>query len=91
MQFTLDCTNINKLVLKDSSSQSLSSYYVNMMSFNVLELLIQLFSNENPSPSHLKYQINTIKEINPKIKEHVDIISEYLALDSIQCFYYNKK
>jgi hypothetical protein len=81
LQFALDCTNINKIALKDSSSQSLSSYYVNMMSFNVLELLIQLFANKNPSPSHLKYQINTIKEISSKIKEHVDIISEYLALD----------
>jgi hypothetical protein len=81
LQFALDCTNINKLILKDYSPQSLSSYYVNMMSFTVLELLIQLFLNKNSSPSHLKYQINTIKEINPKIKEQADIISEYLALD----------
>jgi hypothetical protein len=81
LQFSLDCTKINKQILKDFSSQSLSSYHVNMMSFNVLELLIQLFLNKNPSPSHIKYQINTIKEINSKIKEQVDIISEYLALD----------
>jgi hypothetical protein len=81
LQFTLDCTKINKQILKDFSSQSLSSYYVNMMSFSVLELLIQIFLNKTPSPSHLKYQINTIKEINPKIKEQIDIISEYLALD----------
>ncbi|MER5174169.1 MAG: hypothetical protein ABJB76_02490 [Candidatus Nitrosocosmicus sp.] len=81
LQFALDCTQINKLILNDTFDQNLSSFYLKMMSFNVLELLIQLFHNETPSPSHLKYQMNTIKENNPKIKEHVDIVSEYLELD----------
>lgn len=81
LQFALDCTQINKLILNDTFDQNLSSFYLKMMSFNVLELLIQLFHNEAPSPSHLKYQMNTIKENNPKIKEHFDIVTEYLELD----------
>ncbi len=81
LQFTLDWTTIHKQILNDSSSQNLSLYYLNMLSFNILELFVQLFSNKIPSPSHLKYQINTIKEINPKIKEQIDTLSGYLELD----------
>ena len=34
-----------------------------MISIEVLELMIQLFGNKIPSPSHLKYQINLVKDI----------------------------
>ncbi|MDQ6723485.1 MAG: hypothetical protein M3Z01_04385 [Thermoproteota archaeon] len=81
LQSALDCTQINKQILNNTIDQNLSSFYIKMMSFNVLELVIRSVSNETPSPSHLKYQINAIKENNPRIKEYIDRIFEYLELD----------
>ncbi len=52
-----------------------------MMSFNVLELFIQLFHKDYPRPTHLKYQANQIKENNPRIKESMDIVLDYLQLE----------
>ncbi len=81
LQFALVCTKINKQIIEHTFDNNLSTFYIKMMSFNVLEILIQLFSGENPKPSHLKYQMNAIRENNHKIKESVDIISEYLELE----------
>lgn len=52
-----------------------------MMSFNVLELFIQMFHCDSPRPTHLKYQVNQIKENNPRIKESIDIVLDYLQLE----------
>ena len=81
IQFALDCTAISKQILNDTLNQNLSSFYLKMLSFNALEVLIQLFHNSHPSPSHLKYQMNAIRDNNPKIKYHVDLVSEYLQLE----------
>jgi hypothetical protein len=81
MQFALGCTKINKQMSRDSFNPNLGSIYLKMMSFSLLEILIQLFGNDVPKPSHLKYQMNTLKERNVKTKEHVDTLSEYLELD----------
>jgi hypothetical protein len=81
IQFALDCTSISKQILNDTLNQNLSSFYLKMLSFNALEVLIQLFLNCHPSPSHLKYQMNAIRYKNPKIKYHVDLVSEYLQLE----------
>ena len=81
MQFALGCTKINKQMLRNAFNSNLGSIYLKMMSFSLLEILIQLFDNEIPKPSHLKYQMNKLKEKNVKTKEHIDTLSEYLELD----------
>jgi hypothetical protein len=81
MQFALDCTKINKQILRNAFNSNLGSIYLKMMAFSLLEILIRLFDNEIPKPSHLKYQMNTVKEKNVKTKEHIDALSEYLELD----------
>ena len=81
MQFALCCTKVNKQVLGNVFNPNLCSIYLKMMSFSLLGLLVQLFCNEVPKPTHLKYQMNAMKEKNMKIKEHVDTLSEYLELD----------
>ena len=80
-RFALDCTSIRKQILNDLLNQNLSSFYLKMLSFNALEILIQLFYNMHPSPSHLKYQMNAIRNYSPKIKYYVDLVSEYLELE----------
>ena len=81
MQFALGCTKITKQMLRNAFNSNLGSIYLKIMSFSLLELLIQLFDNEIPKPAHLKYQMNSLKEKNVKTKEHVDTLSEYLELD----------
>lgn len=81
LKFALDCTKVNKLIINGTLDQRLSSLYLKTMSFNVLELFIQLFHKDSPRPSHLKYQVNQIKENNPRIKESVDIVLDYLQLE----------
>jgi hypothetical protein len=81
MQFALCCTKINKQMLRNAFNSNWCSVYLKMMSFRLLELMIQLFNNEIPKPTHLKYQMNSMKEKNTKIKEHIDTLSEYLELD----------
>jgi hypothetical protein len=81
MQFALFCTKINKQMLRNAFNSNLCSVYLKMMSFRLLELLIQLFNNEIPKPTHLKYQMNSVREKNTKTKEHIDTLSEYLELD----------
>ncbi len=44
-------------------------------------MLIKLYLNEYPSPSHAKYQIKMIREKNMKIREWVDLLQEYLGIE----------
>jgi hypothetical protein len=81
MQFALGCTKINKQMSRNAFNPNLGSICLKMMSFGLLEILIQTFDNELPKPSHMKYQMNTVKEKNVKTKEHIDTLSEYLELD----------
>jgi hypothetical protein len=81
LKFALDCTKVKKLVINGTLDQRLSSLYLKMMSFNVLELFIQMFHGDSPRPTHLKYQVNQIKENNRKIKESIDIVLDYLQLE----------
>lgn len=81
MQFALCCTKINKQMSRNAFNSNLCSVYLKMMSFRLLELLIQSSNSEIPKPTHLKYQMNSMKEKNMKIKEHIDTLSEYLELD----------
>ncbi len=81
VKFALDCTSISKQITNGTFDQKLSSLHLKMMSFSVLELFIQLFHNDYLRPTHLKYQINNIKENNLKTKESIDIVLEYLQLE----------
>ncbi|HYO06431.1 MAG TPA: hypothetical protein VER14_05575 [Phototrophicaceae bacterium] len=81
LKFALDCTIISKRVINGTLDQRLSSLYLKMMSFNVLELFIQMFHSDSPRPTHLKYQVNQIKENNSRIKENIDIVLDYLQLE----------
>ena len=81
LKFALDCTIISKRVINGTLDQRLSPLYLKMMSFNVLELFIQMFHGDSPRPTHLKYQVNQIKENNSRIKENIDIVLDYLQLE----------
>jgi len=82
LQLALFNTQINKQVLnKDKFNQNLSLFNLRMISIEVLELIIQLFENKIPSPSHLKYQINLVKEMNPKLKENIDLVLDLIEID----------
>ncbi len=80
-QKALDCTVLIKQLSKNILDQNLSSFYIKMLSFDVLESMISKFYNEHPSPSHLKYQINKIRDNIPRIKTTVDLLSDYLDLE----------
>jgi hypothetical protein len=81
LKFALYCTIISKRVINGTLDQILSPLYLKMMSFNVLELFIQMFHSDSPRPTHLKYQVNQIKENNPRIRESIDIVLDYLQLE----------
>ena len=81
IKFALDCTKVIKLIINGTLDQRLFSLYLKTMSFNVLELFIQLFHKDFPRPTHLKYQVNQIKEDNTRIKESIDIVLDYLQLE----------
>jgi hypothetical protein len=81
MRFALCCTKVNKQLSRNVFNPNLCSIYLKMMSFSLLGLLVQLVCNEVPKPTHLKYQMNAMKEKDMKTKEHVDTLSEYLELD----------
>jgi hypothetical protein len=81
VKFALDCTKVHKQLTNGIIDQKLSSLYLKMMSFRVLELFVHLFHDETLSPGHLKYQMNALKEGNIKIKESMDIVLDYLQLD----------
>lgn len=81
LKFALDCTKVKKLVINGTLDQRLSSLYLKMMAFDVLELFIQMFHSDSPRPTHLKYQVNQIKENNLRIKESIDIVLDYLQLE----------
>jgi hypothetical protein len=81
LKFALDCMEVSKRIRSDAFDEKLSSLYLNIMSFNVLELFIEFFQYEASRPTHLKYQMNNIKENNLKIKESIDIVLENLQLE----------
>lgn len=81
LRFALDCTKVNKLITSGKFDQRLSSLYLKIMSFNVLELFVQSFHNDSPRPTHLKYQVNQIKENNLRVRESIDIVLDYLQLE----------
>lgn len=81
LKFALDCTKVSKLIINGTLDQRLASLYLKTMSFNVLELLIRSFHKDNPRPTHLKYQLNQIKENDIRIKESIDIVLDYLQLE----------
>jgi hypothetical protein len=81
LHLALFTTEVIKQVLKGKFNQTLPLFNLRMISLGVLELMIELFVNKIPSPSHLKYQINSVKELNPKLKENIDMILELIDID----------
>jgi hypothetical protein len=77
----LENIQINKELSIGTIDQNLSSFYTKMLTFEMLELMILLYLNEIPSPSHLKYQINAIRESNLKNKEDADLLLDILDID----------
>lgn len=80
-QMALDLYTLIKQLSKNLLDQNLSSLYVKMLSFDVLESMISKFHNAYPSPSHLKYQINELRDNIPRIKTAIDLLSNYLELE----------
>jgi hypothetical protein len=77
----LDIVQINKEISLGKLDENLSSFYSKIISFQIVELLLQLYLNEIPSPSHLKYQINTIRESSLKIREPLELLLDILDID----------
>ncbi len=78
LQITKTINELNK----SNSNLDLCSYYLKITEFQTLELLIKALLKECPSPSHLKYQINMIKEKETKSKDKVDLLLEYLGIEA---------
>jgi hypothetical protein len=57
-------------------------YYLKVLNISILELVILLLLQENPKPSHLKYQIKTLIENNDiKIREILDILLNNIHIE----------
>ncbi len=77
----LDCTSLIKQLSKNLLDQNSSSFYVKMLSFDVLKSMIVKYHHQHPSPSHLKYQINELRDNIPRIKTAIDLLSNSLEIE----------
>ena len=80
-QMALDCTSLIKQLSKNILDQNSSSFYVKMLSFEVLKSMIVKYHHQHPSPSHLKYQINELRDNIPRIKTAIDLLSNSLEIE----------
>ncbi len=77
----LKCNNVFKLLERENINTNLILFNLKILNINIIELFIQYLLKENPKPSHLKYQITCIKQLNFKIKEQIDILLDCLHIE----------
>jgi hypothetical protein len=75
-----EITNLYGLLSKEKMDERFISFQLKMISLKTLMIFIQFYLNSQYRPSHLKYQINLVKQ-NEKLKtrEYVDLLLEYIG------------
>ncbi len=75
-----EITNLHNLLSREIVDESFISFQLKMISLKTLKIFIQFYLNSEYRPSHLKYQINLVKQNeNLKTREHVDLLLEYIG------------
>ena len=75
-----EITNLHNLLSREIVDERFISFQLKMVSLKTLKILIQFYLNSEDRPSHLKYQINLIKQNeNLKTREQVDLLLEYIG------------
>ena len=75
-----EITNLHSLLSKEKVDERFISFQLKMISLKTLIIFIRFYLNSQDRPSHLKYQINLVKQ-NEKLKtrEYVDLLLEYIG------------
>lgn len=75
-----EITNLHGLLSKEKMDERFISFQLKMISLKTLMIFIQFYLNSQYRPSHLKYQINLVKQ-NEKLntRENVDLLLEYIG------------
>ena len=75
-----EITNLQDLLSKENVDERFISFQLKMISLKTLKIFIQFYLNAEDRPSHLKYQINLVKQVeNLKTRDHVDLLLEYIG------------
>ena len=75
-----EITNLHNLLSREIVDEKFISFQLKMISLKTLKIFIQFYLNSEDRPSHLKYQINLVKQNeNLKTREHVDLLLEYVG------------
>ena len=75
-----EITNLHNLLSREIVDERFISFQLKMVSLKTLKILIQFYLNSEDRPSHLKYQINLVKQNeNLKTREQVDLLLEYIG------------
>jgi len=75
-----EITNLHNLLSREIVDERFISFQLKMISLKTLKNFIQFYLNTEGRPSHLKYQINLVKQNeNLKTREHVDLLLEYIG------------
>ena len=77
-----EITNLHNLLSSEIVDEKFISFQLKMISLKTLKIIIQYHLNSEDRPSHLKYQINLVKQNeNLKTREHIDLLLEYIGTD----------
>lgn len=77
-----EITNLIDLLSRGKTDNDLISFYLKRISFNTLKNFINFYIKKSHRPSHLKFQINQIKENQDlKTKEKVDALLEFIGIE----------
>lgn len=77
-----EITNLHTLLSMENVDERFISFQLKMISLKTLKIFIQFYLNSEDRPSHLKYQINLVKQNkNLKTREHINLLLEYVGTD----------
>ena len=77
-----EITNLHNLLSSEIIDEKFISFQLKMISLKTLKIIIQYYLNSEDRPSHLKYQINLVKQNeNLKTREYIDLLLEYIGTD----------
>jgi len=75
-----EITTLLGLLAREFVDERYISFQLKMLSLKTLKTLIHFYLNSEHRPSHLKYQINLVKQSeNLKTRENVDMLLEYMG------------
>ena len=87
-----EITNLHNLLSREIVDERFISFQLKMISLKTLKIFIQFYLNSEDRPSHLKYQINLVKQNeNLKTREHVDLLLEYIGTNRANISIFDQK